>query len=102
MSGGIDVVKIIWTPDAVEDRNQIFTYIFEQNPDAAEALDILFIRQSEMLATFPEMGKLGRVDQTRELIVQKHYLLVYRVISDRIEIAAVLHTSRQWPPITEE
>jgi plasmid stabilization system protein ParE len=63
---------------------------------------MLFIRQAEILATFPEMGKSGRVNQTRELIVQKHYMIVYRVISDRIEIAAVLHTARQWPPVAEE
>jgi addiction module RelE/StbE family toxin len=95
-------VKIVCSPDTVEDRNQIFAYIFEQNSDAAEDPNLLFIRQAEMLANFPEMEKSGRVDKTRELVVHKHYLLVYRVLSDRIEIAAVLHTSRQWPPADDE
>jgi addiction module RelE/StbE family toxin len=94
-------VKLVWTQQAEEDRKQIFTYIFEHDEDAAEAMDILFTAKAETLLKFPAMGRQGRIIGTRELVAHKHYLLIYRVYDDAVEITAVLHTSRQWPPIIE-
>jgi addiction module RelE/StbE family toxin len=94
-------VKLVWTQQAEEDRKQIFTYIFEHDEDAAEAMDILFTAKAEALLKFPAMGRQGRITGTRELVAHKHYLLIYQVYDDIVEIIAVLHTSRQWPPIIE-
>lgn len=51
------------------------------------------------LTTFPEMGRLGRVQGTRELIIGGlPYLAVYELQDDRVIILRVLHTSQHWPP----
>jgi addiction module RelE/StbE family toxin len=92
-------VKLVWTERATEDRREIFVYIFEYDEDAAEAMDMLFARKAESLLTFPEMGKIGRIAGTRELMAHRHYLLIYQLYDSIVEITAVLHTSRQWPPI---
>jgi addiction module RelE/StbE family toxin len=94
-------VKIIWSPQAIEDRIQTYAYISEYDEDAAERMDRIFIHKAKSLLDFPEMGKPGRVAGTREFVAHKHYLLVYRLRCDAVEIATVLHTSRQWPPVVE-
>lgn len=48
------------------------------------------------------MGKPGRIMGTRELVVHRHYFLVYELHTDTVYILAVVHTSRQWPPAGPE
>lgn len=91
-------MKLLWTPQATEDRKQIYAFIREHDEDAAEVLDHTFIQQAQAVLAFPEKGKPGRVAGTRELVVHKHYILVYACTHEYIAILTVLHTSRQWPP----
>jgi plasmid stabilization system protein ParE len=44
------------------------------------------------------MFRLGRVDGTREIVAHPNYIVVYRVVADRIEVTAVVHARRQYPP----
>jgi addiction module RelE/StbE family toxin len=90
-------VNLIWSPQSIEDRKQIYAFIAEDNPRAADELDELFKYQAKQLLTFPDMGKPGRVATTRELVVYKHYILVYVCKENTIAILTVLHTSRQYP-----
>jgi toxin ParE1/3/4 len=68
------------------------------NPSAALALDLLFSDKAARLLKHPGLGRLGRLKGTRELVVHRHYLLVYNVVSDAVQILRVLHTARAWPP----
>ncbi len=90
-------MKLIWSPQSVEDRKQIYAFISEYDPQAADELDALFKKQANFLLSFPEIGKAGRVATTRELVVHTHYILVYTHKNDTISVLAVLHTSRQYP-----
>jgi addiction module RelE/StbE family toxin len=90
-------VNLIWSPQSIEDRKQIYAFIAEDDPRAADELDRLFKKQANHLLTFPEMGKPGRVAATRELVVHKHYMLVYACTGATVAILTVLHTSRQYP-----
>jgi plasmid stabilization system protein ParE len=46
----------------------------------------------------PDIGRIGRVDGTRELVLSgTHYILPYRITGQQIQILAVLHAARQWP-----
>ena len=54
-----------------------------------------------MLSVQPLLGRPGRVTGTREFVVSPRYILVYEVTADTLIVLAVLHTSRQWPPIAE-
>ena len=54
----------------------------------------------DKLADFPNMGKVGRVEGTRELIISSTpYLVAYRVKKQTIEILAVIHGARKWPTV---
>ncbi len=56
------------------------------------------IRQkSFVLEQHPGMGRAGRIIGTRELVVHKNYVLIYRVRSERVEVIEVLHTAKKFP-----
>ena len=90
-------MNLIWSPQSIEDRKQIYAFIAEHDPQAADELDALFKKQANHLLTFPEMGKPGRVTATHELVVHKHYILVYACKGNTVAILSVLHTSKQYP-----
>ncbi len=62
-------------------------------------LDRIRKRGNADLAEHPELGRVGRVGGTRELVVTgTPYLLVYRIRGDELQILRVLHGRRQWLP----
>lgn len=97
-------MSIVWTTPADEDREQIILFIAEDNPQAAIAMDALFTAAADSLTTLPYRGKPGRMPNTRELIIHKSYILVHAHDdeNDVTYIKAVLHTSRQWPPVVDD
>lgn len=90
-------MNIIWTPEAQEDRFEIWEYIASDNPQAAARIDNLFSHAVAQLSEYPLMGQPGKISGTRELIPHKHYRLVYEIHQQTLWILALVHTSRQWP-----
>ena len=90
---------VLWTPEAEQDRASIWEYIATGDPHAARRLDELFDRAADRLTAYPEMGKAGLVPGTRELIPHESYRLIYEIHGDAVWIIALVHTSRQWPPL---
>jgi toxin ParE1/3/4 len=62
-------VILEWSPYALADRNAIFDYIEADNPRAAIRIDNRIRKCVNSLARFPEMGRKGRIEQTRELVI---------------------------------
>ena len=93
-------MKLGWTPEAIADRDAIFDYIEADNPAAAAALDELFSEKAERLTDHPKLGRPGRVEGTRELVVHENYILVYDIVGDLTRILRVLHAARQWPSVS--
>ncbi len=91
-------MKLHWTPEAITNREAIYDYIEAESPVSAIALDELFTEQCHRLIHHSSLGRPGRVAGTRELVVHRHYVLVYDVTTDLIRILGILHTARQWPP----
>jgi toxin ParE1/3/4 len=51
------------------------------------------------LKDHPDMGRMGRVKGTRELVIQRTpFILVYRVLASvsRVEVLRILHGAQQW------
>jgi len=91
------MTALLWTPEAIDDREQIYRYIEADKPLAALALDELFDEQAALLIAHPHIGKPGRVAGTRELVVHKNYLLVYDLREGAVRILRLRHAARQWP-----
>jgi toxin ParE1/3/4 len=91
-------MKIVWLRRSIWHLKSIKTFISADNPDAASALLTRIYDGANRLATFPEMGRTGRIPGTRELpILNSPYIIVYKVFDEKIEIMAVFHGARRWP-----
>lgn len=88
---------LIWRPAAVADRKRISTYIAQDNPIAAIELVDMLIEKAELLVVSPDLGRPGRLTGTRELVVHKNYILVYRATPSGVDVLRVLHAAMQWP-----
>ncbi len=91
------MMELFWTPEATQDRDEIYDYIETDNPVAALTLDELFAEKADRLIDHPGLGRLGRVTGTRELVVHQNYILVYDVTDGLVRVLRVLHVARQWP-----
>ncbi|MGV7963882.1 type II toxin-antitoxin system RelE/ParE family toxin [Photorhabdus tasmaniensis] len=91
-------MKIIWRKIAEADRERIFDYIAQNNPNAALELDANFDAKIELVAQQPKLYRPGRMRGTREIIVQPNYVIVYRIKdSGTMVVLRVLHAAQQWP-----
>jgi addiction module RelE/StbE family toxin len=91
-------VKLVWTEPARQDLREIFTFIAEENPNAARRLLAEIKERAVLLQDNPQLGRAGRVDGTRELVlVGTQYILPYRLKEQQIQILAVFHGARLWP-----
>jgi len=91
-------VKIVWTEPARQDLRQAFIYIAKDIPKAAAKVLSLIKERTVLLQDNPLLGRMGRVDGTRELVITgSPYILPYRVKENQIQILAVFHGARQWP-----
>lgn len=91
-------MQVKWTTPAQTDLHEAFTYITQENPLAALSIIDRIEQGVNNLARHPEIGRSGRVAQTRELIVPRApYIVSYRVKLNQVEILAVVHAGRSWP-----
>lgn len=91
-------MDLVWSRRALHDRQEAIDYIANDNPVAALAQLDAIEHHADRLILHPEMGRPGRIDGTRELVVSKTpYIIVYRLRANRIEIIRLLHGARKWP-----
>lgn len=96
-------MKLIWLPRAQALRYAQLDYIAAVDPQAAVRADEEIERQAEHLLQHSDMGRVGRIKGTRELVVGRTpFILVYRVQpkARRVEIWRMLHGAQQWPSST--
>ena len=94
-------MRVIWTPEAQQDRADIWDYIADENPRAAIRMDRFFGNAAARLTTHPKRGRPGNIPGTRELIPHKNYRLVYEIDQETVWILALVHAARLWPPVRE-
>ncbi len=91
-------MEVIWFKRAIWDLKSVKDYIAQDNPQTAQKIVQKIKYTVSLVSEQPGMGRLGRVPNTKELIVDKTpFILPYRVHNNKIEILRVLHASRRWP-----
>ena len=95
--------QLRWSPEAVEDVEAIALYIERDSSYYARAVvsRIVLLADSipehaELARVVPEIGDPGY----RERFVHK-YRIIYRIETERVLIAAVIHGSRQLEPLVD-
>jgi toxin ParE1/3/4 len=95
-------LTIEWTVFAMIDREDIFDTIAADSKRNAVAVDDRIESQVDLLIDTPEIGRLGRISGTRELVIQRApYIVAYKIEEEAIVILRVLHGARQWPSSLE-
>ena len=91
-------MQLRWTEEAATDLERIADYLFVHAPDRAEKLVRTVYEAPATLLTFPQRGRPGGKDGTRELVLTPlPYLLVYAVRDEVIFIVRILHGAQEWP-----
>ena len=91
-------MKLEWSLFALADRTGIFDYIESENPRAAVDVDDRIRLQAQQLSQFPESGRRGRIEGTRELVIQHTpYIAAYRILDGTVRVLRLLHGAQQWP-----
>jgi len=89
---------IRWLKRALANLDAEAAFVALDNPAAAARLVDTIARTDELLAQHPGLGRPGRVEGTRELVVaDTPYLVPYRVRNNVVEILRVFHGARKWP-----
>lgn len=87
-----------WGTVAINERYDQLDYIAMDDPLAAISQDHEIEQQTNLLASQPEMGRIGRAKGTRELVISRtQFIAVYRIKGKRIEILRFLHVAQKWP-----
>ena len=83
-----------WTMTALRSVDAIADFIAQDNPARATS----FVRELKdavtKLQVHPGMGRAGRVPGTRELVLHKNYIAIYRVRGEDVEILRLHHVAQ--------
>ena len=88
-------MRLRWRLSAVNDLTEISDFISENDPEAARAVVNRVLHSVERLASFPNSGRAGQVEGTRELVVPGlPYIVVYTCDDTDVSIIGVFHGAR--------
>ena len=87
-------MSIKWTKIALRSVDEIAGYIANDNPTRASSFVLELQAAVAKLQAHPGMGRAGRVPGTRELVLHKNYIAIYRVRDDDVEILRLHHAAR--------
>jgi len=92
-------LRVRWLQTALANLEAHAQYIARDNPAAARRVVAAIERAAAQLADYPALGRPGRVEGTRELVVHgTPYIVPYRVRGQTVQILRVFHAARKWPP----
>ena len=92
-------MNIEWSDEALADLSSLHAFIAKDNPNAAQKMAMTIVASVETnLPDNPHIGRQGRVNGTRELVItHTPYIVPYRIKSDTIQVLRVYHGARRWP-----
>jgi toxin ParE1/3/4 len=91
-------MQLRWSEEAADDLERITNYLFEEAAQHAPKLVHAIYNAPSALLTFPNRGRPGKKEGTRELVLSPlPYLVVYRIAGDAIHIVRILHGAQKWP-----
>lgn len=85
-----------WSPDALLDVEEIAQYIARDSLFYAKTVVEKILNSTRRLIKYPNSGRIVpefNSPQIREIFVYS-YRVIYRIVDDRITVAAVIHGSR--------
>jgi toxin ParE1/3/4 len=92
------VTRVRWTINAANDLASIAERIRKDNPSAALKVARTIYNGVADLGVFPNRGRIGLVEKTREVIFPPWpYIVVYEINQGAVNVLLVRHASQDWP-----
>ena len=92
------MLPVLWRASARDDLAQIIRYIANENPPAARRMKRLLEEAVLPAAEHPYLYRQSeRVPGLREIVTHPNYVVLYRVMANRIEVVNGVHTRREFP-----
>ncbi|MFC1236202.1 type II toxin-antitoxin system RelE/ParE family toxin [Vibrio sp. F74] len=89
---------ILWEEESLNDREKIFEFLYDFNPEAADKTDELIESKVENLLEQPLMGVQREGIRGRLLIVPEISMIIsYWIEGDIVRIMRVLHQKQKFP-----
>ncbi len=89
---------ILWEEESLNDREKIFEFLYDFNPNAADKTDEIIEAKVEYLLEQPLMGVQRDGIQGRLLIIPEISMIVsYWVDGSAIRVMRVLHQKQKFP-----
>ncbi|HCH0918739.1 TPA: type II toxin-antitoxin system RelE/ParE family toxin [Vibrio parahaemolyticus] len=89
---------ILWEEESLNDREKIFEFLYDFNPEAADKTDDIIEAKVENLLEQPYMGVQRDGIRGRLLIIPEISMIVsYWIEGDIIRIMRVLHQKQKFP-----
>lgn len=92
-------MRLDWSIDAVADLRSVSEFI-EQDRDIAVANKVTrrIYQAVQELTVMPNIGRPGRVEGTRELVLAPlPYIVIYELLPDRLLVLNIVHGAQRWP-----
>ncbi len=91
-------MEVTWHRRARQDLARIRVYVGTDNPLATRQVAQRILQALSLLADQPGLGQVGRVPDTRELVISgTPSIAAYRVVRGTMVILRVLHGAQRWP-----
>ncbi len=89
-------MRIRWTPAAAADLKSIHEHLREHEPHLARPTVIEIRKAVRSLKKFPNRGRKGREEGTRELLHKRlPHIIAYRVKQDAVEVLHIRHPAQE-------
>jgi toxin ParE1/3/4 len=91
-------MRIVWSRRAIGHFVHLREYVEKASEKGASRIAGRILKAVDALRDHPDMGRPGRLQGTRELVVPgTAYVIPYRVRGERLELIAVFHGRQKWP-----
>ncbi len=91
-------MRIRWTNKALDNFDAAVEYIALDNPVSANRVAKKIWESIQLLKMQPGLGRPGRVEGTRELVIHGlPYIVPYIEKDGTIFILRIIHSSMKWP-----
>lgn len=87
-------MKIIWTPDALQNLDGVYNFLAQVNERAAANTYNLILDKAYLLINHSRIGKVEPMleklrDEHRSLLVLRRYKIIYRINDETIIIVSI-------------
>ena len=90
-------MRVRWAADAADDLERICDYIAETSPASAHRVAETIVEGVASLDAFPNRGRPGRVEGTRELVFAPLPFVAVYEVHDEVHVLRILHGAQLWP-----